>query len=193
MKELIGSKVQRKSKSEFIVNGRRITDNQEIANAFNDFFINIGPNLASAIAENQNDPISKMKMKSTIPSLYFSPATSQEIQNIVSNLKNVSSGYDNINADILKHIYPAIAQPLTHLINCSMLAGKVPDELKIAKVIPLFKSNDPTTISNYRQISILPICSKLYERIVYTRLENHLSTNELLSARQFGFRKSHST
>jgi len=69
----------------------------------------------------------------------------------------------------------------------------VPDEIKIAKVIPIFKSNDPTHLNNYRPISVLPIFSKLFERIVYNRLETHLTINSILSPQQFGFRKKHAT
>ena len=74
-----------------------------------------------------------------------------------------------------------------------MSKGIFPDHLKIAKIVPIFKSGDASDFSNYRPISILPVFSKIYERIVYARLLNHLADNQFLHNLQFGFRSNHST
>ena len=68
-----------------------------------------------------------------------------------------------------------------------------PNCLKIARVIPLFKSGDSTNLNNYRPISILSIISKIFERIVHTQLISFLNRFKLLSPSQFGFRKKFST
>ena len=68
-----------------------------------------------------------------------------------------------------------------------------PTKLKIAVIKPIFKAGDTTSFSNYRPISILPFLSKILEKIIYIRLLNHFINNELLSDRQFGFRKGLST
>ena len=65
--------------------------------------------------------------------------------------------------------------------------------MKIARVIPLFKSGDKSTFTNYRPISILPAFSKILERIVYNRILSYLNERNILSDSQFGFRKNHST
>ena len=65
--------------------------------------------------------------------------------------------------------------------------------MKIAKVIPLFKSGSKTSIENYRPISILPALSKVFERIVYDQLSNYLEHNNLITTSQFGFRKRYNT
>jgi hypothetical protein len=64
-----------------------------------------------------------------------------------------------------------IASPLTHIINLSISSGIVPDLIKIARVVPLFKSGDHRLQQNYRPISILPIFSKFLERVVYKRIQ----------------------
>ena len=74
-----------------------------------------------------------------------------------------------------------------------MLSGTFPDELKIAKVIPLFKSGNRNLMSNYRPISILPTLSKIFEKLMHTRTYQFLDENQVLYNYQFGFRKAHST
>ena len=69
----------------------------------------------------------------------------------------------------------------------------VPVELKIARVVPLFKAGDKSIFSNYRPISVLPSFSKILEKLVYNRLIDYLSKYKILSDNQFGFRKQHST
>ena len=86
-----------------------------------------------------------------------------------------------------------ISYPLTHIINLSLKTGDFPDQLKIAKVIPLFKSGDRNCIDNYRPISILPAFSKVFEKIISSRLINYLEKNNLLTEHQHGFRGQRST
>ena len=68
-----------------------------------------------------------------------------------------------------------------------------PDKLKIAKVVPVFKSEDKTLLNNYRPISILPVFSKIFERLMYNRLLKHLDNNNILCEQQYGFREKRST
>ena len=77
--------------------------------------------------------------------------------------------------------------------NKSVLTGIVPSKLKIAKDIPLCNSKDPALFSNYRPISLLPVFSKILERLMYNRLDNFLTEHNILSMNQFGFRNSYST
>ena len=91
------------------------------------------------------------------------------------------------------HTIVHITSPLTHIFNLSISAGKCPNSLKIAKVIPVFKKDDPSLLTNYRPISLLPSISKILEKIIYKRLYFFLNVNNLLIPNQFGFRKGHST
>ena len=91
---------------------------------------------------------------------------------------------------MLKDAATIIAKPLAYMINLSLQSGSVPIEWKAAKVIPLFKSGFMVELYNYRSISILPVLSKILERIVYKQLLSHLESNGLMSSFQFGFRSS---
>ena len=113
---------------------------------------------------------------------------------IVQTLKSsASTGYDGISVNLLKKIIHFIVSPLTHIFNLSIASGIFPNSLKIAKVIPIYKKDDSSTVSNYRPISILPAISKILEKIIHQRLYDFLNCNNLLIPNQFGFRKSHST
>ena len=94
---------------------------------------------------------------------------------------------------MVKQIAPQIVNQLADILNKSFLTGIVPSKLKIAKVIPLYKAKDPALFSNYRPISLLPVFSKILERLMYNRLYNFLTEHNILSTNQFGFRKKYST
>ena len=78
------------------------------------------------------------------------------------------------------------------MFNSCILAGVFPDELKIAKVIPLFKTGNRNSVSNYRPISILPTLSKIFEKLIHKRIYEFLETHNIIYDCQFGFRQKHS-
>ena len=94
---------------------------------------------------------------------------------------------------MIKHIKESIIVPLVHICNRSFVTGIFPSELKIANVVPIYKSGDEMVFSNYRPVSVLPVFPKLLERLVYNRLISHINDNKLLSEYQFGFQKGKST
>ena len=79
------------------------------------------------------------------------------------------------------------------LINQVLNTGIFPNELKIAKVIPIFKKDDPTLLKNYRPISLLSTLSKVIEKIIFTQLSLYFNENKLIFDDQYGFRSKHST
>ena len=83
--------------------------------------------------------------------------------------------------------------PLKHICNLSFTTGVFPSELKIANVVPIYKSGDDMIFSNYRPVSVLPIFSKLLERLAYNRLIAFINNNRILYEYQFGFQKGKST
>ena len=94
---------------------------------------------------------------------------------------------------MLKKIIRPILIPLTHIFNLSLSTGVYPHSFKLAKVVPIHKKDDPACISNYRPISLLTSFSKILEKIVYKRVDNFFTSNNLFNSDQYGFRKSHST
>ena len=93
----------------------------------------------------------------------------------------------------IKQTLPAFIAPLHHIFNLSLNNGIVPAQLKIAKVIPIFKAGNKSSMNNYRPISLLSAFSKILEKLVASRLLTYLGNNNILSKWQFGFRASHST
>ena len=107
--------------------------------------------------------------------------------------KNKSAGHDGIGNLIVKGVAKEIVLPSTAIFNLSLSTGKVPDNLKIAKVIPIHKKDDKEIFSNYRPVSVLPCFSKILERLVFNRCTEFIENNKILNAKQFGFRAHHST
>ena len=193
MKEIIGNKrVTNAPLPNFItVKNREIFDKKEIAETFNGYFVNIGPNLAASIPE------SKTSFQNYIhcngPCLSTINLTDLELENAFASLKtNKSSGYDDISANVVKRVSDEIFVILKHISNISLAKGVFPDELKIARVTLIFKKGNNTLVTNYRPISVLPCFSKLLERIMYNRLYKFLLENNILYQKQFGFQNAHS-
>ena len=129
-----------------------------------------------------------------INSLFFKNTTPGEIESITLNLKNKSSsGSDELSTALVKKVITLISKPLSEIINLSLTKSIVPDKMKIAKVIPLFKSGDNNIYKNYRPVSILPSFSKILEKAVYNRFTDYLTKFNILNKNQYGFKQKHST
>ena len=187
VKDIFGKK--KHVNTNITVNGREVTNPNESANLFNDYFVNIGPTLASKI-DAGNDHFTQYLTEPHQDSLFFNPTTYHEIVSIVNSLKSSkSSGYDGLSVHFLKQVIHFIAPPLVHIFNLSLSFGRCPNSLKLAKVIPIYKKDDHSQIKNYRPISLLPSISKILEKIVYKRLFAFLTKHNILIPNQFGFRK----
>ena len=170
-----------------------ITSPSEISNAFNDYFCNIGPSLVKLLPLTSANYVEYMS-PSVSQSIYCAPVTSNELVLLIHSLSsNKACGPDGVGAQLIKDNCNLFLEPLIFLFNLSLLKGVVPDSLKVAKVIPIFKKGDVHLPSNYRPISLLSIFNKLLEKIVYKRLYSFLDKNQILYKNQFGFRKKHST
>ena len=177
-------------KLSFNINNTVVTDSEVIANEFNNFFVSIGPTLASNITCSK-DPLTYVN--GIVNSIVVHNVTSMDIRTVISSLKNSSPGFDGIPSFVANQCIDYFIEPLTYIINMSFMEGVFPSELKLAKVIPIFKSGDSTKMSNYRPISILSFFSKIFEKLMYNIVNNFLYKNEVIYKYQFGFRKIHST
>ena len=97
----------------------------------------------------------------------MSPVSNIEVLNIIRELRHSSPGWDDISAKIVKQTYEYFLSPLTYVCNLSITQGRFPSELKLARVIPLFKSESPTVYTNYRPVSVLTCFSKIFEKLMY--------------------------
>ena len=147
----------------FTRNGMKISNPTDIANNFCDYFTNIGPNLASKIPSTNSSPKDFLS-SSLSESISLQPLRVGELNNIVKSFNaNKAPGHDNISMKIIHQSFQNTAQPLVTImiINTSLSTGVFPESLKIVKVIPVFKADDPTRFSNYKP-SILPAFFKLF-------------------------------
>ena len=176
----------------FVVDGTNVDNPDVIANKFNKFLCNVAPTLEASIPQSSTDPLSYL---GTPPSNHFlfHPTNNDMVYLIINELNNCGAGYDGISTKFLKRICPDIVPCLTHLFNLCLSQGVFPTNFKKAIVVPIFKSGDRFKFNNYRPISLLPILSKILEKIVYLQLSNYLADEGLLFHDQFGFRKNHST
>ena len=126
-------------------------------------------------------------------SIFLSTTNPQEIAKLIEKLPNKkSSGYDNIDNVLLKAIKNELAVPLSMIFNESLSQGIFLTCMKLAEVVPLFKSKDHREKSNYRPISLLLTLSKLLEKIIYKRVYTFLNSTNQLYCSQYGFRTGHS-
>ena len=173
--------------------GDHISDTEEIADSFNNFFISVGENLQQEIPKNTLDPLEYIESESELVFDTMSCTNPTELIEIVKNMKNVGAGIDGINANIFKRTFPAIINEMVHLINICLQSGVFPDAFKIAIVKPIYKAGDKTSFNNYRPISILPYISKILEKIVHLRIMSYILDANILNTKQFGFQKNKST
>ena len=112
-----------------------------------------------------------------------------------ATIKSYFTKYDGFSAKVIKAISEFLCEPLSHICNLTFVTDCFPDRLKLAKVIPLYKSENKKMVSNYRSISILvlPLFSKILEKLMHFRLYDFFDKNQLLYENQYGFRPKHST
>ena len=192
IKSIINKRKYAPISNKFKDNDKIISDGNIIANKLNNFFINVGKTLAKTIPGSNKMPLDYIT-NGNINKFYFSPVTENEVRNIVGMIKDSAAGWNGLQAFIMKQIKEVIVTPLVHICNLSLTTGIFPDELKIANVVPIFKSGDDMVFSNYRPVSVLLIFSKLLERLVYNRLVEFINDNKLLYDFQFGFQRGKST
>ena len=155
IKDIINKKRQfKKLQTKFKINGEYTTDNTKIANTFINFFTGIGHELDKKIPVTKTDPISLIKRKYQV-NLFLEPTDSEEIVKLITKLKDCAVGHDNIPSKVLKRAQSIIADPLTHIVNLSLEQGVCPDAIKVAIIVPLFKSGDQELFNNYRPVSLL--------------------------------------
>lgn len=171
------------------MNDELVTDSQTLSNTFNEFFNSI----SNSRDFEQSDVITNTLNTNNNNTFYFIPATEQDILDLLSNLKNTSSPDIMINSTAIKTVKELLVKPLTYLINNSLQEGIFPDCLKTAKISPIHKSGDVSSIQNFRPISQLSPIAKVYEKYVADCIIKYFDKYNLFNKNQYGFRKNKST
>ena len=173
-------------KTSFIINDAIVSDSNNIANAFNNYFVSIGAELSDSISSNVNS----MSYVSYVENRMFMPDLKEcEVGDVILQLKNTSAGWDNLPTSIGKKCVDGYLAPLTYILNVLNMCirqGVFPRELKLARVIPIFKSSSKQSISNYRPISILTFISKVFEKMLYNHISQFMDRNDTICSNQFG-------
>lgn len=163
----------------------------ETADQFNQFFTTYGQNSAQ--------PTPLASVTSDIPrcinnEFSFSNITSDEVASVVANMPtNKAAGPDGIMAKVIKDNIDLFCVPLCRIFNHAIHSSLYPDTLKVAKVVPIFKTGDPNNPSSYRPISVLSVVNTIFEKLIAFQLKTFLDVNHIICPQQHGFVSSRST
>lgn len=169
---------------------------KDSANLVNNYFANIGKNLAQNIKSLTDNATEKLldDLPKMANSFVLLDADNCEVDDVLKNLKsNSAPGWDNIPIKFLKYARYEIVPILTYLANLCFQKGIFPTALKASIITPIFKGGESDDVSNYRPISVLPAISKIIEKLLNVRLLNYLSKFNILSPSQYGFQRGKST
>ena len=190
---LIGNKKSKSYPEFFIFQDKKLTSDFEIAQGFNKYFSEIGMSIAESMTPRNDASYKKYLSHPTNHRFNFRPVTEQKVLETLNHLNNKSScGHDDISTNLLKRIFSPLLKPLTIIINQCIRTGIFPQKLKIAKLVPLYKKDDPHILGNYRPIALLPSISKIFEKILHFQVTEYFESNELFYSGQYGFRSGHS-
>ena len=170
-----------------LLNGVFITNFQNKANLFNDFFVQ-----QCSVLRNDS-ALPNMEYRTVVRKSNVS-ITEDKIVNIIRKLNsNKAHGCDNMSIRMLKICDTTIAEPLKLIYEKCLDTGRYPRLWKKAIIVPAHKKNSRQILKNYRPISLLPICGKIFEKIIFDEIYEHLTATKLLSEKQSGFRPGDST
>lgn len=171
---------------------RELTCGQEISDHFSNFFSTIAGNLDQTIPASATDPLNYMSA-SPSRSFFASPSTVDEVVDIIMALPTKSSPLDCVPIFIYKKMVSFVAPILCDIFNSSISRGVFPDVLKVARVVPIHKAGNRNIVSNFRPISILPLISKVIEKVMKVRVLEYFEKYKIIYDKQFGFRSGYST
>ena len=188
IRELVNVKKGAKTSiSQISHKGNIISNSSEIAESFNEYFVNVGPETEKSIPRVNHISPSKFLKDRIVNNFVLGHITPNEVYNVINALPKKGTGPASIPLGLLKTISDLVIFPLAHIINLSFSTGVFPDTLKIAKVLPLFKGGSSEVLGNYRPISLLSIFDKMIEKLMHKRLYDFLELHSVLFMSQFGF------
>ena len=184
--------------SQLLYGGRIVTRPAGLASCMNEYFVNKVVDLRQRIPLVDSDPLKYMKqaMSSRSCSFQLKPVQLCDIEKQITSLKNSSAtGIDFIDTRSLKLGMNYLAPAIQHIVNLSMTTSTFPDIWKLHKVTPLLKGTDHDKMlpKSYRPVALLPVISKVLEKVVFGQLVDYLEKNKLIHPNLHGSRAGHST
>ena len=168
-------------------------ENSHIAEGFNNFFAEVGTNLEKEIPVSCSGAVDYLGNPNYAPLNEELSTAPYEIAKIIKSLNPVGGGIDKISTKIILYTYEKCLPHLTFFFDLCLRTAVFPDHLKIALVVPIYKTGEKDKFNNYRPISLLPVFSKILEKLLHSRLLEYIEFNKILHPFQFGFRRKHST
>ena len=184
------------SPSQLFYQGRLVNKPQELADVQNQYFVDKINLLRQGLPPPVTDPLQTLKvlMQGRTCSFSLSYVHPSEVEQVISSLSNSASfGMDMIDTSTVKLISNDIVPALTHIINLSISSKTFPTSWKKAKIVPLHKKDDVLNPKNYRPVAILPIFSKVLERVIFNQVVTYLSENNLIHPNHHAYRPHHNT
>ena len=174
---------------------------KSICETFKDFFASLATNLVKKLPKPTNiygmGSVERYYSHLNLKNRNFSlkATTSTVVLKLLEEINpSKAVGIDNIGGKFLKDGATILANPITKLLNLSIKLSKFPQKCKIAKLIPIYKNKgSKVETQNYRPISLLPLVSKIFEKIIHAQTQQFLDENDILYKFQSGFRQNHST
>ena len=170
------------------------------AEEFNEFFANVGQKMYERAQEklNEENPVilgnASPNVAENVSLFRPQPVAVETVILKVKELNDSNAfGNDGFASRFIKDSIYSIAFYLTIVVNTSIVTGQYPNIWKYSQVVPYHKKGDKDDINNYRPVSLLPVISKVLEKVVADQLMGYLESNHLLSNSQHGFRKTLST
>ena len=164
-----------------------------IANIMNKHFAGIAKKLAAKL-KNSDKNFRSYLGRGCKKNMYFKYI---EVHEILEEIRNIcekkAMGFDNIPPKIIKWAPEIFASILQTIFNKCLSTGYYPQNMKVARVVPIHKEGDINDVNNYRPISILTQFNRIFERIISKRLMSFFEKNKIITSKQFGFLKKHST
>jgi Reverse transcriptase (RNA-dependent DNA polymerase) len=173
-----------------------LTESKAISNELNQYYSTVGAKLVEDLISNNTLSNShRVYCKNFVKnSIFCDPVLKLELKKLIENSRDRKApGPDNISNKLVKQAAVVLQDPLVYIYNLSFCTGIVPDKLKLAKVIPIFKKGDPWPSGNYRPVSLLIVFDKLLEKLMYSWLYNYLELNKVLYQYWLGFRPNRAT
>ena len=163
---------------------------------FNEYFTE----LASKLINKENVAFDQTKLATIIPeqesdgAFVIKHTTCTEVDKLISELRNdCSSGFYNIPVKFIKPVAEEITSPIVNIINSSIDKEIFPDSWKVARVCPVPKIDNPINEKDFRPISILPVLSKIYEKVILKQLSDYIERTSIYSSIKSGFHSNYPT
>ena len=173
-------------------NDNEVEDPKHVADMFCSYFSSVASDLEKDIPAPITSPMDYMGPIAN-SSFYIKPSSATEVNKLILSIPNKGSHINNIPVFIYKIIASHISLVISDMFNYSVSLGIFPLKFKLSRITPLFKSSEKYFLKNYRPISVVPFLSKLFEKLMSSRMNLFIKEKNLISVNQFGFRANRST